>query len=332
MTQTALNRFLDACRDRKGTERREVLTTPTAEFLARAKEDTSLLTTAAGSLTTLHPAGAAWLAMVLGAAIEQGASAKATAPAVVDLFVSWLSRFPVEEPVDYEDDDEVDQDDEGESEDDWEPTPEQIVLLEALPELCRSVVAHLARTPEYRAELIEDDALLERLEALGGLNSGIAWVHEALIRSSGALIVLHPPSGKCFRLRYENVGLCFHLFSLLQIAIGERIAGGRSPDPQVAAVARGEQEDDVTDEAWWHYGDPGWNTPDLNGSIWGEALVRTIPRVKGTQVMLLWPPILESRVWSTNFGPHLQALPADVVVEEELSAADSRVWLQAVGL
>jgi hypothetical protein len=48
--------------------------------------------------------------------------------------------------------------------------------------------------------------------------------------------------------------------------------------------------------------------------------------------MLLWPPILESRSWSTNFGPHLEALPADVVVEEELSLAESRAWLQALGL
>lgn len=320
MPQSDLNEFLNACRAHDGNEPSKDLRRVTGEFLARAKADPSLTATAAGSLTSLPPRGAAWLAVVIGAAIEGGASAALTASAVVDLLVSWLSRFPVVEP------------DDEESMDDWEPTPEQLELIEAFPELCQSIVAHLARLPERRAELSEDEALLERLESLEGLSPGICWVREALVRSSGTLIVLHPPSGKGFRLRYQNVGVCFHLFSLLQTAIGERMPGGRPPDPEVAAVARGRSEDDVTDEAWWHYGDPGSKTAELDGSIWGEALVSTVPSVNGVQVMLLWPPILESRSWSTNFGPHLEALPADVVVEEELSPAESRAWLQALGL
>jgi hypothetical protein len=155
-----------------------------------------------------------------------------------------------------------------------------------------------------------------------------------LLRSSGTLIVLHPPSGKGFRVRYQNVAVCFHLFSLLQAAIGERIPGGRRPDPKIAAAAHGEDsEDDLTDEAWWHYGDPTAKIPDLGSSIWGEAPVRTIPFIDATQVMLLWPPIMQSRCWTSSFfGPHLQALPSGLVVEEELAPEQSRAWLRVVGL
>ena len=320
MPPSVLTEFLNACRDHDGNEPSKDLRRVTGEFLARAREDAALVTTATGSLTSLPPAGAAWLAVVIGAAVENGTSAELTTSAVVDLLVSWLAKLPVVEP------------DDEESMDDWEPTPEQAELLEAFPELGQSVVAHLARMPERRAELARDEALLDRLESLEGLSNGIGWVREALIRSSGTLIILYPPSGKGFRLRYQNVGLCFHLFSLLQAAIGKRIPGGRAPDPAVAAAARGQASDDVTDEAWWHYGDPGWQTAELNGSIWGEALVSTIPLINGVPVVLLWPAILESRSWSTNFGPHLAALPADLVVEEELSPEASRAWLQAVGL
>ena len=125
-----------------------------------------------------------------------------------------------------------------------------------------------------------------------------------------------------------------HLFSLLQAAVGTRLPGGRQPDPKIAAVARGQtDDDDGYDEAWWHYGDPRSKTPDLRESIWGEGLLTEIPIVNGSRVMLLWPPIMQSRTWGSGFfGPHLQALPANVVVEEELSPESAREWSQALGI
>lgn len=325
MAAFVLNDFLSACRDHPGGEPANSLRQISGAFLARAGEDASVLTTAAKSLPALPLPGAAWLAMVLGAAVEQGKNAELTAPAVVGLLRAWLSMLP--QPVEPPEDEE-----EEEEEEEIELTPAQEAVLDALPELGRSVVAHLARASAYRAELSNDAALIELLESLGGYSNGIAWVHEALLRSSGTLIVLHPPTRTGLKLRYENVGFCFHLFSLLQTAIGQRLPGGRTPDPKVADVARGKLMEDVIDEAWWHFGDPGATTPDLNSSIWGEGLVRDIPSIDGQQILLLWPPILQSKCWSAGFGPHLEALPADVIVEEALSAEDSRRWLRAVGL
>ncbi len=44
-------------------------------------------------------------------------------------------------------------------------------------------------------------------------------------------------------------------------------------------------------------------------------------------------PIMQSRSWDRGFfGPHPQALPANVVVEEELSGGSAREWLEALGI
>lgn len=87
------------------------------------------------------------------------------------------------------------------------------------------------------------------------------------------------------------------------------------------------------DEAWWHYGDPASKTADIHHSISGEGPVREIPAVNGSRVMLLRPPIMQSRGWDAGlFGPHLEALPANVVVEEELSPENCQAWLRALGI
>jgi len=80
-------------------------------------------------------------------------------------------------------------------------------------------------------------------------------------------------------------------------------------------------------EAWWHYSHHRSRTADVGASIWGEASVLSIPSVNDVQVIVLWPPILVGRTWdSAFFGPPLEALPPDVVVEEELTAENARSW------
>lgn len=321
MHDAALEELLNASRDHAGGEPSETLRRVTRDFLGRARSDVSILKTAAEALPTLPPAGAAWLAVMIGAGIERGQSADLTTPAILECFRSWLPRLPTPEAA------------EGETRIFPEPTPEQVPWLAAFPQLCQSVVSHLARMPEHRKKLAEDLELLNRLESLESYTHGASWVREMLLRSSGTLIVLHPPSGAGIRLRYENVATCFHLFSLLQTAIGTRMTGGREPDAAIAAAARGKSSDKVSDEAWWHYGDPRSKTADVRASIRGEALVRSIPTVNGVQVMLLWPPMLESRSWDgAFFGPHLDALAADVVVEEQLSPDSCQAWFKALGI
>ena len=179
----------------------------------------------------------------------------------------------------------------------------------------------------------QDAPLLDRLDVLGGYSHGAWWVREALLKTSGKLVLLHPPSGTGLRLWYDNVSHNFHLFSLLQTTVGTAIPGGRLADDTVALVARGQSADPVTDEAWWHYGTATSPKPELKASLWGEGLVRDIPRLDGEQVILLWPPVLGSRSWDAGFlGPHLEAMPADAGVERVLGADETKVWLEKVGI
>lgn len=50
-------------------------------------------------------------------------------------------------------------------------------------------------------------------------------------------------------------------------------------------------------------------------------------------MLLLWPPLLGSRSWDSGFfGPALEALPPDVIVEEELSPEACQRWFATLGL
>lgn len=315
-----MDEFLRACAAYSGGEPPDTLRQLTGAFLRSARDDTSLVERAAAALSSLPPRGAAWVAVAIGAVIEDRGGAERSASAVVDLMLSWLPQLPGRAS-------------ETEDAPAPPPTPEQAQLLSAFKELAPSVVAHLARVPDLRAKLSQDLALLDRLEALEEYTAGAAWIREMLLRSSGSLIVLHAPSGRGFRLQFRNVATCFHLFSLLQTAIGERLPGGRTPSPLVASAARSGSREKVQDEAWWHYGDPRSKSADLQHSIWGEALVREIPVIDGERVLILWPPLLKSRIWDSSFfGPQLDALMPDVTVESELPPEVSEKWFQTLGI
>jgi len=310
--------FLSACAAYAGGEPPETLRQLTGAFLKRARTDASVVEATAAALPTLPTHGAAWAAVILGAVVEDRGDAERSAPAVVDLLLSWLPQLP-DPPA-------------GEAHHP-RPTPSQAQLLAALKVLAPSVVAHLARSPDLREKLSHDLALLDRLEGLEAYTAGAAWIREMLLRSSGSLILLHVPSGRGFRLQYRNVATCFHLFSLLQTEIGEQLAGGRTPSPLVARAARGRSREKVQDEAWWHYGDPRSKVADLRFSIWGEALVREIPVIDGERVVILWPAILESRSWDASFfGPQLDALMPDATLESELPAEASAAWFETLGI
>jgi hypothetical protein len=277
-------------------------------FLAGCAKDDSLLREAASSLSGLEPGSVAFVAVALGSAVERGASAESSGPAVVAQLQSWLPHLPSSA---------------GEGADETPPTPDQAMLLARFQFVCQSAVTHLARLPELRAVMAEDQRLLERLDELRAHSPGAWWVHEALLKASGTLLLLHPPSATGLRLRYTNVSNCFHLFTLLQTAVGSRIPGGQD---RAGPITQG-------DEAWWHYGSPRSPKPDLSASIRGEGLVRDIPRVDGEQVVLLWPLLRQGRTWDAGFlTPHLDAMPADAVVEGMLTPDESRAWLDKLGV
>jgi hypothetical protein len=305
---------------RHGTAVDDVLRNATQKFLDHPGGDPATLHTAAASLAELPPPGAACLAVTLGTLAERDGTATATGPLLLDQFRAWLRVLPARGQQDAE-------------APMSEPTAEQGALLEVFPELCQSVVAHVARMPAERRALGEDQDLLDRLEELEEYGPGATWVREALLKTSGTIVALYPQSEKAVRLKYENVSNCFHLFSLLQAAIGRRLPSGRTPDPRLVAVAKGITSASLSDEAWWHYGHARSVTPDISASIWGEASPRSIPMFDDVQVLLLWPPLLSSRSWDSGFfQPHLEALPADVRLESELSTGDARSWLDRLGV
>jgi hypothetical protein len=303
MASRTTETFLKACRRQRGDTPEPELRAETGAFLSRVRSEPELLKSTAPELHGLPPEGAAWLAVTFGSAIEAGADARLTGPAVWRLFADWLDRLPASGSP--------------------KPSTEQKRLLGALTWLAQSVVAHLARMPELRAELGSDEGLLERLSFLEGHSYATTWVREAITRASGRLLVLHATEGKGAELRYENIGNCFHLFSLIQDAVGAELPGGRTPAPEVGLAARHRSSAEVADHAWWHYGDPRSPSAAIGASIWGEASPRSIPDYDGVQVILLWPPLLGSRGWGSSFfGACLDALPADLVIERILPAPE----------
>ncbi|HVJ13947.1 MAG TPA: hypothetical protein VM686_00840 [Polyangiaceae bacterium] len=260
------------------------------------------------ALRTLPPLGAAWIAITLGSAVEQGSSPASSAPAVVDLMRRWLDAMP---------------------DDDEDVLPRDVVA--AFPWLGQSLVTHLVRAPELRAVLARDVRLREQLLRASGATYGAAWVQELILRQSGELIVLHVESRRALVLRYENVGRVFHLFTLLQGAIGTRLPGGREPDLEQVQAAMGGERSPHNDSAWWHYQDGFTSKADFMSSLWAEWSVSDVPQLDGVTVLVLWPPILGGRHWDSSFfGPALDAAPPRVTIVRELDSAEAEAWFLRV--
>ncbi len=320
MADDQLKDFLAACRARRGNDVTGELREVTGRFVTAASGAPALLSQATAALDELAPSAAAWLALTLGTSIEKGSDVGLSGPALLAYFRSRLPLLPYASSH-------------GSPEASQTFSPQQLALLKVFDELCTAVVAHLARLPELREDLADDQEFVERLEQLEDFGPGAAWVRAAIQKTSGTLVALQPRTEKGGVFAYANVSNCFHLFSLLQAAVGRRIAGGRTPSAGVVAAARGETDQKVSDQAWWHYGDPRSPTPELSAAIWGEALVRSIPLVDDARVILLWPPVLASRSWDSGFfGPRIDAMPANVTLERMLTRQEARTWLQRVGV
>ena len=306
-----------ASRDWVGGPPNGAMLAATRAFLAGAEQNPRLIDELASAIPTCESSGSsAWLALTSGTAVESGVRPEATGLAVIELMRLWLPHLPVcvdvEEPP--------------------EPTDEQSVLLALMPFVGQSVVTHLARMPALRGELGADAQLLARVERLRAFSHGAVWIHEALTKSSGRLILLHPESRTGVKLRYMNVSNAFHLFSLIQTAVGTALPGGREPSDAIARVARGKSTETVNDEAWWHYSHPRARQPDLATMIGGERLVRELPEIEGHRVMLAWSTLLKSRGWDTGFlQPHLAAMPADAVLDGVLTATECETWFDRIG-
>ena len=307
-----LDELLARCAEQKHETPTPALRAATGAFLAMVRDrPEGVPTRALEALSQLPPRGAAWLAITFGSAIESGAPPSPSGRAVTELLRGWLEALPI-------------------GPDDPEDAPlsdAHYGVVLAMPFLCQSVVAHLARLPTLRRTLGSDRALNDRLARAEAYTHGATWVRGLLYRTSGALVVLHAASRRALALSYQNVGAAFHLFTLLQGAIGTTLPGGREPNRALLSSARGRGHTAEPDEAWWHYQDHRRTEPELIGSIWAESSVDEIPKLDDTLVLVLWPKILGGRHWDAGFfGPTLEAAPPDVKLVRELSPAEAEAW------
>lgn len=177
----------------------------------------------------------------------------------------------------------------------------------------QGLVAHLGRDEAARQRLGADPELLEHLESHDDF--GAWWVHDALTRRSGTLLVLDPVLREGIRVRYHHLSSCFHLFTLLQDVLPAPWKRGRE-NAAAAATARheGGQEGD---SAWFHFGQPTHPRMEMAGSVWGEAGLDSIATVDGEQTLILWPSLLGGRSWDAGFfGLPLEAFPPFVELAE----------------
>lgn len=314
MNDATLTNLLAACRSYAGGRVDARFNAAAQAFYAGAKLQPKIVTRAARELRSLPPPGAAILANMLGTVVETGGSVERSGGAVWELYMAWLPQihrgFAGRKEL----------------------SPKQQQLLEAFQLLGQSVVSHLASMPQERALAAGNAGLMAQLAELQDYTPGAAWVRQMLLSRSDALLVLHVPSRRGFRLRYENIVNCFHLFTLIQAAFGETLPDGRAPNRFITDMARCVTVvEEGNDEPWWCYETVQADQP-VTVEISGEASVDSITRVDGMQIILLSPSVEGAAFWDTSFfTPQLFAMPANVVLESELTAAESGEWLVKAG-
>ena len=315
MNDAALTDLLAACRTHAGGRVDARFNAAAQAFYASAKAQPKIVARAARELRSLPPPGAAILANMLGTIVETGGAVERSGAAVWGLYMAWLPQihrgFAGRKAL----------------------SPRQSQLLDAFQLLGQSAVSRLSAMPQERKLAAGNRELMAQLAELQDYTPGAAWVRQVLLSRSDALVVLHVASRRGFRLRYENIVNCFHLFTLVQAAFGETLPGGRAPNRFVVDMARSVTVvEEADDEPWWHY-ETVW--PDRSGTveISGESSVDTIARIDGTQVMLFSPSVEGAALWDTSFfTPQLFAMPANVVLEQALTASEAEEWLAKAGL
>lgn len=257
--------------------------------------------------TVESPVAAGLLAVWFGASVEGGLDPGVSFVPVLETMLRFARR--------------IETDDEG------EPTvdPDEAVLA-GMEFLGQALVAHLSVLDDVRRQAAEEDRILGELKRVEPFSVGAMWVVELLRRRTGELVVLNVAERAGVRVRYEEIGNCFHLFTLLQGAVAELWPAGTA-DPELLAVARGEADGPADDSAWWHYGQPFSNEANIAASVFGEGGIDSIGEVEGERVLLLWPPVLAGRSWDAGFfGPPIAASNPSVTMLGALTDEEVATW------
>ncbi len=279
--------------------------------LAEHPDRRQAVTILAGAIPQIgSPVGCGILAVWLGAGVENGIDPDDAIPRLIEALRNWMRKIPddLSKPISAE-------------------------LSSGLEFLGQGIVAHISRSPTRWKQYGHDEQLMQELQRVEGVSAGCNWVYELLSRTSGSLIAIDVAERRAFRVEYKNLSNCFHLFTLLQIELAPRLTYAPRISQDLMEVATGPAMHDVTDAAWWHYGDGTSSEANILASIWGELSPTTIPMINSQQIMLLWPPLLSSRQWDGNFfRPFLMAAPPSLRIVEELPAVEVDQWWETLEL
>lgn len=273
---------------------------------------------AMGLQSLASPSGIGKLAIWIGAIVEGGADPADTLDPLIEAFMRLSQTLP-----------RISEDDE-DAEEALVPHGETLVGMQYLGQ---SIVSHLSHGKGLKARLKSQPGICEEIDRVAPVSIGASWIQEILRQRSGELLVLHGIEAKGFQLAYENIGNCFHLFSLLQAALENRMPGSKKTSSETMDAARGKVTSQAAhDQAWWHYGQGTQPKAELKSMVFGEANPDSIATIDGKQVILLWPNVME-RGWDGGFfSPSLKVAAPDVRVVAELSAEDVNRWRERLGL
>jgi hypothetical protein len=224
-----------------------------------------------------------------------------------------------------------------------ETMPAEAVAWGALELIGMAFIAVLSRSPDARGRVRARPELLRQAQTVADLHDRAKFLAEMLrVLDDEDFLVLHPESGRGWKVRIRGVSDNFQMHTLLTDAlIGDPEKGllpGRCPDPRVVAAARDRPVDPAALLAEGAFNLMNWQAlrPDMTlptgqeGSahwIWNEGVPADIERFEGVRVVLLGPPPYH-RTWNADrrFGD----MPADLRVVETLTPAAATGWLNRI--
>lgn len=209
-------------------------------------------------------------------------------------------------------------------------------------------MAAWCRHPPSRRFAARMSRLAKDARFLGQRGGYCYFIGELLNAADGVeLLVLAPEQGKGFVVELEAVRNAAHLFALLEdVLVGDPAAGlleGPRVDPEIAAVARGEQALGIerTFSIGWHYEYWFGVRPEAGARLTGlhpliaamigvEATVDALPLVNGQAVVLMKRAMLGSRTCEVGgfFAPLHDALRSAVHIRRRLTGEEVDGWVR----
>jgi hypothetical protein len=226
----------------------------------------------------------------------------------------------------------------------FDEDPDAARASKGLTYLLLATMTVICRNARFRQPLRANPEIVSGIEAIHSAHREANFVARVLdLTDDLELLVLAPNERKGFRVALEAIASCGHLFTLLQAALidGGHLVG-EPTDPEVLAVARGEQphEQLLTDHARFNFA-PWYSLVSadslaesaLDGLIamGVEAHPAGIPQFDDVPVVLVGPTAFASRSWDSNFFANIHdALRSRVEIVEVLSEAETAKWIERI--